>query len=365
MSVYNDNGVDPVRFITDAVNVARQCAADANAAAAAAAKSAEDTRGITADVHTRTKYNVFDYEAVFNGGIDVAGGIAITEGSSSKILDSREGVLYWGDEPVGANITVDSSISPTSENPVQNKVIYTALAAKVPFGYTSYNAASSIAIGNSSTVYSAKSVAAGYGSSTSAPGAEFPDNTGGRSVAIGYYASTDSADSIALGAECRVAYGAGTGQTAVGHGASIAVSTKGNSTVLGNCAAVGCDPVNSTAIGANSFATGLESTAIGAGARVEAQHGTMVGSAETNYDDNSILLAARGTSGERSACISVVYSDDGGPYIKFFIRDRVAYGDHGVKVPWDAFLAHLLSSIPGAEEFDEPIGGGYSYYYYY
>ena len=52
--------------------------------------------------------------------------------NSGKILGiGEDGSVVPQDKPTGSTVTVDSELSTTSENPVQNKVVTAALAGKI------------------------------------------------------------------------------------------------------------------------------------------------------------------------------------------------------------------------------------------
>ena len=148
---------------------------------------------------------------------------AAEKDSDTIYFTTDDGKLYVGDKEVsGSDITVDSKLSNTSENPVQNKAVTTELNKKA-----------------NKEIYTDSGISLGRD-----PDTDF----GLHSIAIGDYCTATGRTSIAIGNQV--------------------VATAGHATAIGNFTTASA--IKSTAIGdstiaegANSFAGGLESKTIG------------------------------------------------------------------------------------------------------
>ena len=148
---------------------------------------------------------------------------AAEKDSDTIYFTTDDGKLYVGDKEVsGSDITVDSKLSNTSENPVQNKAVTTELNKKA-----------------NKEIYTDSGISLGRD-----PDTDF----GLHSIAIGDYCTATGRTSIAIGNQV--------------------VATADRATAIGNFTTASA--IKSTAIGdstiaegANSFAGGLESKTIG------------------------------------------------------------------------------------------------------
>ena len=149
---------------------------------------------------------------------------AVAEKDSEAIyFTTDDGKLYIGDKEVsGADVTIDSKLSNTSENPVQNKVVTTELNKKA-----------------NKEIYTDSGISLGRD-----PDTDFGLN----SIAIGDYCTATERNSIAIGNQA-----AATGNYAI---------SIGNFTTASGEKSVAMND-STTAEGANSFAGGLESKTIG------------------------------------------------------------------------------------------------------